>query len=116
MGKNSHIKQQSKQQNESQIGHREQLKKNNTRLFLYYMNSVLLPIIFITVVGIYMSIQGITIEQAESFPTIVVLGIYSVLLYLNFLLVRTLEHKWVHFAFGVLVPVGTLLFLGFFLR
>lgn len=93
-----------------------ELRAKNIKLFWYYLNSVLLPIIFISVLGVIMSIKGITIEDAESIPSIIVAVIYSVLLYLNFLLVRGFSHRWAHFVFGVVIPTGTFLILTFFLR
>lgn len=93
-----------------------ELRAKNIRLFWFYLNSVLLPIVFVSVIGMLMSVRGITIENAESFPTLVVVGVYSVLIYLNFLLVKGFPHKWAHFTFGVIVPIGTFLVLSFFLR
>lgn len=86
-------------------------REANVRLLAFYLISIFLPVIFVIGLGIYFQSVGVNNAETE-FPAVPFFAIYSIALYLNFLIVRKLPYRYVHFGISVLIPIVTFFFFS----
>lgn len=87
-------------------------RATNKRLLIFYFISISLPVVFVFALGFYIQSTGMFNQEETEFPVVIFFVLYSIALYLNFLIIRKLPHKWVHFGISVLIPVVTFLFFS----